>query len=1416
MLGRNWAWLALAWCACDGAGAASEDAERSATVAATPEIDPSPRTVLSPDSDLDALAWVDRLELERAIAADDPRFSPRLDETGPLLGIEGSAVASFSSSGTHLALSGRDATLALAAMGREGVPAPLNASRFEMAGPELRSGRAPGVVEWWRSLPSGLEHGVNIATRPSGEGALTLEMAVGGELSVRTESETSVAMLDASNQVVARYAELLVLDADGATVPARMSASRGTIRIEIDDAQARYPLVVDPLVVVSEMQLTPSVSGMDTFYGLATAISGDGTRAIVGSVDGASVGRVFIYLRTGATWTQERVINAPMTAADCRFGQSVALSRNGAVAIVGAPNCLSGTSSSAAFIYARTGTTWALDQRLPSPEREFGDAVAITADGTRALIGAPLGGPMVRGEAYVFLRGATTWALESSLPPAADAGNDGYGGSVALAADGTRAVVGMPRHDLDGNNDVGSAHFFVRSGTTWTREADIPAPVGFRSDFNEFGRSVAMSSDGTRTLIGSGSGGWVYLRGTGGWAFEAQLADAAGDSGLGTAVALSSNGNRALLGGLVGTFGADIFVRSGTTWALGGRLIDPAVTSDAAHGSALSISDNGARAIVGAPNTDVVFRNDGTAFVYTIALAPAGTSCTSNAVCASGFCTDGVCCNNACNGTCRACVSAETGIADGTCAPLSAALAPTITCRPSAGVCDVAEICSASSETCPTDDFVPSSMVCNASTGEPCDVAEFCTGTSAACPTDVAAPMGTVCRAAAPTSCDAPEVCNGTAKTCPTDVNLPEGAVCRPVVSGGCDVAAETCSGTSSVCPPDSFAPAATVCRPAVSGGCDLAERCTGTSNACPADAIVPAGTSCRPEVAGGCDVAEVCNGTNTCPTDVVRAGGTMCRAAAAGGCDVPETCNGSAPTCPVNTFAPNTRICRMAAAGGCDVPESCTGTGAACPTNRFAPATLVCRGAADVCDVPESCTGTAAACPSDILAPSTTTCRAAVPGGCDVPETCSGTAIACPPDVFQPNTTVCRTVSGDCDVAESCTGASNACPIDGFLPASSICREAAGACDAREVCDGGGPTCPGDLRVPMGTPCGGTGLGSCSSPGVCNGSSVSCPGSSPRPAGTVCVPRVAGNPCDLDDVCDGASDACVARFADATAPCGSPVSGVCDAPDHCAGPTSATCIVEFLSGDVCRPSTGVCDPADLCTGGSVDCPADVPAPMGTLCRPADGLCDRIETCTGTSTVCPGDVFAAFGTECRPPVDGTCDLAETCVGTADCPPDRFAPATTQCGVSSGEDCDADDFCAGTSAECVDAFLSGVECRAAAGACDTREVCSGSSASCPPDGFLASGVVCRASDLTCDPAESCDGLASACPADVNSCVATDAGPEADSGPSPDAGPPPPPPTTGCACALGPAPSTPRGPLLAFLGLALALGARRRRA
>jgi RHS repeat-associated protein len=45
-----------------------------------------------------------------------------------------------------------------------------------------------------------------------------------------------------------------------------------------------------------------------------------------------------------------------------------------------------------------------------------------------------------------------------------------------------------------------------------------------------------------------------------------------------------------------------------------------------------------------------------------------GAACTNGALCQSGNCVDGFCCNTACNGACEACASAKTGAANGTCA----------------------------------------------------------------------------------------------------------------------------------------------------------------------------------------------------------------------------------------------------------------------------------------------------------------------------------------------------------------------------------------------------------------------------------------------------------------------------------------------------------------------------------------------------------------------------------------------------------------------------------------------------------------------------------------------------------------------------------------------------------------------------
>ena len=50
---------------------------------------------------------------------------------------------------------------------------------------------------------------------------------------------------------------------------------------------------------------------------------------------------------------------------------------------------------------------------------------------------------------------------------------------------------------------------------------------------------------------------------------------------------------------------------------------------------------------------------------------PNGQACMMGAECATGNCADGVCCDLQCTGVCRACVKAQTGKADGTCADVA-------------------------------------------------------------------------------------------------------------------------------------------------------------------------------------------------------------------------------------------------------------------------------------------------------------------------------------------------------------------------------------------------------------------------------------------------------------------------------------------------------------------------------------------------------------------------------------------------------------------------------------------------------------------------------------------------------------------------------------------------------------------------
>ena len=76
--------------------------------------------------------------------------------------------------------------------------------------------------------------------------------------------------------------------------------------------------------------------------------------------------------------------------------------------------------------------------------------------------------------------------------------------------------------------------------------------------------------------------------------------------------------------------------------------------------------------------------------------------CTGGAECASGFCVDGVCCDEACDGLCEACTGALKGQGgDGVCGPIASGLDPELECSAANATCEERAVCDGASTCTP-------------------------------------------------------------------------------------------------------------------------------------------------------------------------------------------------------------------------------------------------------------------------------------------------------------------------------------------------------------------------------------------------------------------------------------------------------------------------------------------------------------------------------------------------------------------------------------------------------------------------------------------------------------------------------------------------------------------------------------------
>ena len=221
--------------------------------------------------------------------------------------------------------------------------------------------------------------------------------------------------------------------------------------------------------------------------GHATALSGDGNTAIVGGFsDNAEAGAAWIFTRNGNTWTQQTKLVGNNAIGAATQGDSVALSFDGNTALVGGLQDNNGIG--AVWVFTRSGNTWTQQAKLVGAGSVgtfvgHGASVSLSGDGNTAMWGAPYDNNYA-GAIWVFTRSNGQWTQSGSkLVASCAAASQKQGNAVAMSADaGTFIETGV-------GAGLGGAWVFSRgatgtaSGTHFTvtapSSAVVLSPVSF-------------------------------------------------------------------------------------------------------------------------------------------------------------------------------------------------------------------------------------------------------------------------------------------------------------------------------------------------------------------------------------------------------------------------------------------------------------------------------------------------------------------------------------------------------------------------------------------------------------------------------------------------------------------------------------------------------------------------------------------------------------------------------------------------------------------------------------------------------------------------------------------------------------------------------------------------------------------------
>ncbi len=414
-------------------------------------------------------SWCMAAALGGTFAAADVRTGFPADPGGaaPVIQAAGGVAATALESGiqvrpaTGLDRESWELGMRLSGFGRRGEVRPVAMVQPVRSGEGVQYRRGE-LTEWYVRHPEGIEQGFTLETRPAGPAhrPLVLELSLGGDLvAISDAGGRGVHFSRPSGQVQMTYGGLVAFDATGRELPSRLGACQSRLWIEVDDADAAYPVIIDPLMSAPAWIQEGDLEG---------AFAGQRIR-VVGDVNGDGYDDVLVTrIRPG----------------------SVSL-------YLGSPSGLSTTTS---WVFRPVDHGSQGPNVVTYQDIYLGAAGDVNGDGyADVILGFPYhtlnGGG--EGRAWVFLGSPTgleataVWAVNGEVADAnfgwwvngaGDINGDGYGD----------ILVGAPFHSVD-YLWAGKAYAYLGSATgpsttpVWQREAF--------QDFANFGRHLSSAGD---------------------------------------------------------------------------------------------------------------------------------------------------------------------------------------------------------------------------------------------------------------------------------------------------------------------------------------------------------------------------------------------------------------------------------------------------------------------------------------------------------------------------------------------------------------------------------------------------------------------------------------------------------------------------------------------------------------------------------------------------------------------------------------------------------------------------------------------------------------------------------------------------------------------------------------------------------